>query len=115
MAKNLFESDIAITSGGRTVFETAACGTPCVVICQNERELRHRHIGERDGVISLGLFEEKKTMSELISEIEKLMNNHESRVQMSERSSQIVDGLGIFRIIGLVEKTARVKGVADIL
>lgn len=115
MAKNLFESDIAITSGGRTVFEAAACGTPCIVICQNERELRHRHISENDGVISLGLFDETKSMSELIGAVDNLMNDSERRVEMSERSSQIVDGLGIFRIIGLVEKAARMKGIADIL
>ena len=115
MAKNLLESDIAITSGGRTVFETAACGTPCIVICQNERELRHRHISEKDGVISLGLFDEKKSMTELVNVVDRLTKNRKIRVQMSERSSQMVDGLGIFRIIGLIEKTARMKGVIDTL
>ncbi len=115
MAKHLQEADIAITSGGRTVFEAAACGTPCIVICQNQRELRHRHITSRDGVINLGLFSKEFTMNKLIGVIEKLIENPSIRATMSERSSNLMDGLGLFRIIGLIEKAARMKGITRML
>lgn len=111
MATHFSESDLVITSCGRTVFEAAACGVPCVVICQNEREMKHRHITSRDGVVSLGLFKGSETIEGLLDVFEDLEKNHSKRVSMSEKSSAIVDGLGIFRIIGLIEKTARTKGL----
>ena len=115
MAKHLSESDIVITSGGRTVFETAACSAPCIVICQNQRELTHRHITSSDGVISLGLFDESHSMEKLVETTAELIDNPSNRSLMSERSSSLVDGIGIFRIIGLIEKAARMKGITKIL
>ena len=115
MAKHLSESDIVITSGGRTVFETAACGAPCIVICQNQRELRHRHITSSDGVISLGLFDDSISMQKLVETVQDLIENPTTRNQMSERSSSLVDGIGIFRIIGLIEKAARKKNITQML
>ncbi len=115
MAKHLHEADIAITSGGRTVFEAAACGTPCIVICQNQREMRHRHITSRDGVINLGLFSKDDTMNRLVSVIEKLIERPSLRTTMSERGSKLVDGMGLFRIIGLIERKARMKGITRML
>ncbi|MHA2024029.1 MAG: cytidylyltransferase domain-containing protein [Candidatus Thorarchaeota archaeon] len=111
MAIHFSESDVVITSCGRTVFETAACGVPCVVICQNQREMKHRHITPHDGVISLGLFNEEQTIEKLVAVIENLRVNPSKRSTMSEKASAIVDSLGIFRIIGLIEKAARVKGL----
>jgi CMP-N-acetylneuraminic acid synthetase/spore coat polysaccharide biosynthesis predicted glycosyltransferase SpsG len=115
MEKHLSEADIAIISGGRTVFEAAACGTPAIVICQNERELQHRHISSRDGIINLGLFDEKTSMSELLKNLEQLIESPELRIEMSERISSVVDGLGIFRVIALIEKVALTKGYHIVL
>ena len=115
MVKHLSESDIVITSGGRTVFEAAACGTPCIVISQNERELKHRHITSRDGVTNLGLFNESESMPKLVEVIEEFVKNPHHRATMADRSGRLVDGLGIFRVIGLIEKIARKKDIAMIL
>jgi len=111
MARHLSESDLVITSGGRTVFEAAACGAPCIVICQNLREMSHRHITERDGVINLGLFDADRTMSLLLRVVRKLVANPEKRAIMSERAKSLVDGLGLYRVVGLIEKIGRRKGV----
>jgi len=111
MAKHLYESDIVVTSGGRTVFEAAACGAPCIVICQNLREMKHRHITERDGIINLGLFNREKTMPILVRVLKKLASSPEKRAVMSERAQRLVDGLGLYRVLGLIEKTCRRKGV----
>ena len=48
------EADIAITSGGRTVFELASLRKPMIVICQNERETKHTFANEKNGIINLG-------------------------------------------------------------
>ncbi len=115
MAKHLSESDLVITSCGRTVFEAAACGVPCIVICQNEREMQHRHITKRDGVLSLGLFNGEETIAKLLDTIERLESDTEQRTIMSEKASSVVDGLGIFRVIGLIQRAARKKGLLRVL
>ena len=51
-------ADMAITSNGRTVFELAACHTPMIVICQNERETTHTFTRECGAAIDLGFSEE---------------------------------------------------------
>lgn len=48
------KADLAITSGGRTVFELAAMKVPTIVICQNKRELTHKFATSENGVINLG-------------------------------------------------------------
>ncbi|RKY94765.1 MAG: hypothetical protein DRQ06_04740 [Candidatus Hydrothermota bacterium] len=93
------------------MFEAAACGAPCIVICQNLREMSHRHITERDGVINLGLFDADRTMSLLLRVVRKLVANPEKRAIMSERAKSLVDGLGLYRVVGLIEKIGRQKGV----
>ncbi len=55
ISKYMAEADIAITSGGRTVFELAAMGIPMIVINQNEREVRHVFANQELGIINLGL------------------------------------------------------------
>ena len=70
---------------------------------------------DRDGVINLGLFSEDHSMPKLASAVKQLIANQSNRERMSEQSSSLVDGMGIFRIIGLIEKAARNKGIAKIL
>jgi CMP-N-acetylneuraminic acid synthetase/spore coat polysaccharide biosynthesis predicted glycosyltransferase SpsG len=52
-------ADLAITSAGRTVYELVACGTPALVLAQNERELLHCCAREEFGVVNLGLGRER--------------------------------------------------------
>jgi len=41
MARYIHNADIVITSSGRTLYEVASLGIPCISISQNERESRH--------------------------------------------------------------------------
>ena len=49
------QSDIAVTSAGRTVYELGSLGIPMMVICQNERETKHHFARDNPGVVNLGL------------------------------------------------------------
>lgn len=48
-------ADFALTSAGRTIVELAAMGTPAICLAQNEKEMRHTHAVEGNGVLALGL------------------------------------------------------------
>lgn len=55
LTKYIREADLAITSGGRTVFELGSQGVPMLVINQNQRETQHHFANNTLGVVNLGL------------------------------------------------------------
>ncbi len=54
LSRYMAESDFAITSAGRTVFELASLQVPMIVIAQNERECHHSFAMNAPGVLNLG-------------------------------------------------------------
>ncbi|WP_026640771.1 cytidylyltransferase domain-containing protein [Bordetella petrii] len=54
ISDHMARADVAITSGGRTVFELASLGVPTLVVCQNRRETTHTFAGSEHGVMNLG-------------------------------------------------------------
>ena len=99
----MYNSDIVITSGGRTMYEVASLGVPCLVLCQNERELTHLFGHSGNGIVNLGLGEHltegmiKNTISELI-------DNYELRCDMNEKMKMKDLRHGFENITDIVEK-----------
>lgn len=78
------QADVMVTSGGRTVYEAATIGVPTIVLCQNERELKHVFASQEYGFINLGLGSEISE-EKLVAEIKKLIEDWELRRQMQYR------------------------------
>lgn len=55
ISEEILEADIVFTSAGRTTFEVASIGVPCIVLCQNLRETTHFFASEKNGFYNLGL------------------------------------------------------------
>lgn len=55
ISDEMLKSDVVFTSAGRTTFEVASIGVPCIVLCQNEREATHFFASEKNGFYNLGL------------------------------------------------------------
>lgn len=55
MAARMAAADLVFTSAGRTTYEIASLGVPCIVLAQNDRELTHLHASEANGFLHLGL------------------------------------------------------------
>ena len=89
MAALMHRSDLAITSGGRTVTELMSQGIPTVALCQNVRELLHTHASSPFGVANLGLGEHVGVDS-LRSHIELLISRHDIRLSMYGRMRKAV-------------------------
>lgn len=64
--------DIAITSGGRTVYELASLAVPAVVVCQNDREATHLFLSE---TVSLGMHDELSNET-FMSTILEIIDDH---------------------------------------
>lgn len=75
------ESDFAITSGGRTVYELASLYVPSVVLCQNKREVSHTYASEKNGVVNLGLHSNVSD-EEIAETLRHLINDSDYRLKL---------------------------------
>jgi len=96
----LQKSDIAITSGGVTVYELAATGIPGIVLCQNEHE-NSNAFEEYGFVIKLGLGK-LVTENKILSTVESLSKDENLRRKMSENGRKLADGKGAERVVNII-------------
>lgn len=101
MAEEMLAADLVITSGGRTVYEAAACGTPTLVLTQNPREATHVHLG-RGGNIHLGLggFVSDER---IVRTVRHLLDHPELRGGLAKAGQAALDGKGARRITRKIE------------
>lgn len=95
-------ADIAVCSGGRTVYELAATGTPAAVITQNGRESERIKTLADDGIVEFVGHGEQTDASEIVDVVMDLAADYEHRREMSKRGRELIDGNGIQRIIDIV-------------
>jgi len=101
------EADVVVCSGGMSVYEIAALGTPGIVLAQNAREDARMRAFETHGTIRyLGLGSEVGEDA-VRSAVETLLAEPESRRQMSDQGRALVDGLGATRAAEIVLESAR--------
>ena len=93
------DADIAIASGGNTVYELSASGVPIILLNQNQLETDRGKIFAKYGnLINMG--DGNKLDDEtLLKTIKKLMNDYGLRKKMSKKGQELVDGNGIDRIV----------------
>jgi UDP-2,4-diacetamido-2,4,6-trideoxy-beta-L-altropyranose hydrolase len=97
MEELMYESDLIFCSGGITLYEAMACGTPAFVINQNEHQLEIAgHFHEMGAVRNLGRGGESSSESVFSA----LCTSREERETMSRKGKKIVDGKGLERISG---------------
>lgn len=103
MGELMQEADIAVASGGRTVFELLVTGTPAIVIAQNEREAnRLERLTSQEPIIDY-LGDGKHVTEETILEhVTELSGDRDRRRRMIDRGQRFVDGKGIQRILDIV-------------
>lgn len=101
VAKYMSKSDIAITSNGRTIYEIAAMGVPCISISQNEREMRHLFSFICGGIKNLGIAS-NITVRKISTTLKEVIDNYELRQKMSESMKDFNLKKGTDRVINLI-------------
>jgi spore coat polysaccharide biosynthesis predicted glycosyltransferase SpsG/CMP-N-acetylneuraminic acid synthetase len=97
IAELMLEADVVLGSGGMSVYEIAALGTPGIVLSQNLREDQRMREFARYGTVEyLGLGTEIGEDA-IGSAVRSLLDDVERRTQMSRRGRALVDGLGAAR------------------
>lgn len=97
ISQEILNADIVFTSAGRTTFEVASIGVPCIVLCQNSRETTHFFASEKNGFYNLGLGEDvaDDTILQAFHEtldqnLRKLMNNRMLQNQLKNGKSNVL-------------------------
>lgn len=102
IADLMLDADLVLCSGGMSVYEIAALGTPGVVLAQNAREDRRMREFARFGTIEylgLGVDVDENTISEAVR---RLLADPARRRAMSEKGRGLVDGFGAARAAQIV-------------
>lgn len=103
-------ADLVVTSGGRTLYEAAACGTPALAVLANEREGRHIHLGVGNVVVGMGW---DVPGGEVVYRAQRVLDEYDWRVELSATGRRAVDGRGVERlgrvIDGLIADRTEVK------
>ena len=88
MSEHMYNADLIFTSAGRTMYEIASLGVPCICLCQNERELSHIFGNIEHGFINLGLGS-NVSKEDIIQTLENTIDDYELRVEMNKRMSEV--------------------------
>jgi CMP-N-acetylneuraminic acid synthetase/spore coat polysaccharide biosynthesis predicted glycosyltransferase SpsG len=101
MAKHMANADLVVTSNGRTLYEVASLGTPCVSISQNEREMRHLFSQICKGIMNLGA---AFNVSEdaIASALGRVIGDYHLRKDMSENMLKFDLKKGVDRTLRLI-------------
>lgn len=93
--------DVAISAGGTTLAELAACGVPtiCFSIADNQLESVKAY-SERGVLIYAGDVRNNRDalLKQIVSALENLLEDKELRVKFSEMGRKMIDGKGAMRI-----------------
>lgn len=95
----MLRSDLAISAGGSTLYELAACGTPAlaVILADNQEGIVHK-MDELGYVMSLGWY--NQLHEELVlDKLREIMGDFQGRTDMSGKAQRLVDGQGTERIV----------------
>jgi spore coat polysaccharide biosynthesis predicted glycosyltransferase SpsG len=111
IADLMLEADVVVCSGGMSVYEVAALGTPALVLAQNTREdARMRAFARHGSVEYLGLGTEVGEQA-LTAAVRGLLEDPGRRRAMSARGRELVDGLGAQRAAELVLRETQREAV----
>jgi spore coat polysaccharide biosynthesis predicted glycosyltransferase SpsG len=85
MSTIMGNSQFAITSNGRTVYELAHLNVPAIVVPQHEREGTHSFATEANGFIPLDTYSRGDTEKEIMPILKRVITDRHYRFQLYSR------------------------------
>lgn len=107
------QADLAIVSGGLTLFEAMARGIPSIVIGQYEHQIKTaRRYESRNALICLGMGNrvDERTIFEKVIE---LIEDRSLRKLATKNGLRLVDGMGLKRVSELIKIVSILKWDSD--
>jgi UDP-2,4-diacetamido-2,4,6-trideoxy-beta-L-altropyranose hydrolase len=99
------KADVAVCSGGLSIFEFAACGVPSIGLPQYTHQLNTIIKLANDGICLLGSNSMTLSNKKFLSTLNELLLNYELRKDIALTASKKINGNGLMKVINLlVEK-----------
>lgn len=100
----MLKCDLAITAGGSTIYELAACGVPCIVFAYADNQIPQIIEMEKEELLQyIGRYQSiNKAM--LIRHIQYMQEQYQLRKNLIKKLQTLVDGRGASRIVEEIEK-----------
>ncbi len=102
ISEHMISADLIFTSAGRTMYEIASIGVPCICLCQNKRELTHIFANIDNGFINLGLGVEV-SKEDIIETLENIIKDYDFRCEMNKRMINVDIKHGFDNIYNIVK------------
>jgi spore coat polysaccharide biosynthesis predicted glycosyltransferase SpsG/ribosomal protein S18 acetylase RimI-like enzyme len=100
--KLLHQADIAVVSGGLTMFHAAASGVPALVISQYDHQADNAlRLREHRAVEYLGRADQLD-FNQLMADLKRIKENEPKRREMAAMGRIAIDGLGIKRVVDVI-------------
>ena len=97
LAACALEADVAVTTGGGTMYEFCALGLPSIVVPIFEKQEANARVLERTGAVALTSSVDRLSAGELIDAVSAL-HSSEARQAMADAAQAAIDGRGAERI-----------------
>lgn len=102
-AKDLYEADVAILSGGVTSYECGTVGTPMILVAQNDdQKLTQDLLEEAVGCYNLGIGSDC-AFSRLGEKLMNILDNRILRIEISDKEKAVFSTSGIDNICKIVK------------
>lgn len=100
MRKLMEQADIAVTAGGMTMYELAACGVPSICYSFADNQLQNtKSFADSGHMLYAGDLRQHDVVQSVLDGIDYLENNLEVRRDMLCRLQDLVDGSGAKRLV----------------
>jgi dTDP-4-amino-4,6-dideoxy-D-galactose acyltransferase len=103
----LQQAELAVVSGGLTMFQAAASEVPCLVVAQYPHQLENARKLERLGAVESAGLAQDIDFSDVQKRLQRLISDPDRRKQMADTGGTLFDGRGIARVtqlIGIVDR-----------
>lgn len=101
----MLNSDIAISSGGSTLYELCSCGTPTLAFIYADNQLPLVEKLSNSGyVVDMGWYNDDLN---LLYNLKGLMKDFSKRIEMSVKGQELVDGNGASRVADAIIESMR--------
>lgn len=100
----MLDTDIAVSTGGQTLYELARLGVPTVGICMADNQEMNLQFWQKKGFVSYaGWYNDSKILSKIRKSVDKILP-YDERIKRSRVARKLVDGKGTERIISALVK-----------
>ena len=99
MKEIMFESDIAISAGGQTLYELARIGVPTIAVTVAENQLRNVQNWQKEGFVEQAGGWANEDLMEKIEQSIELLQDYTTRKNKKKAGNKLIDGSGSMEIV----------------